>query len=154
MVFDAGAALEPSGREGVAELVARAFSEGTAAKGAYEFGVAAERLGASWRASSDWDSLRVGLEVPVSELVLRRLLPMARDGLERWGIDPHDADRLLSIIERRCVAVRNGASWQSEVFHRLYDEKGMDRREALRQMTRRYRHYMHSNEPVHTWPAD
>jgi predicted Zn-dependent peptidase len=68
LVFDAGAALEPAGREGVAELVARAFSEGTATHDAYEFGVAAERLGASWRASSDWDSLRLGLEVPVGEL--------------------------------------------------------------------------------------
>ena len=30
----------------------------------------------------------------------------------------------------------------------------MDRPEALRQMTRRYREHMHSNEPVHAWPVD
>ena len=47
-------------------------------------------------------------------------------------------DRLLGIIERRCVALRNGATWQSEVFHRLY-EAGLERAEALRQMTVRYR---------------
>ena len=28
---------------------------------------------------------------------------------------------------------------------------GLDRREALRQMTQRYIEHMHSNEPVHTW---
>jgi len=93
-------------------------------------------------------------EVPVAELVVRRLLPLARAGLEQWGVDSGDADRLLDIIERRCVSLRNGASWQSQVFHRLYDGEGMDRSEALREMTRRYREHMHSNEPVHRWPTD
>ena len=38
------------------------------------------------------------------------------------GIDAADRDRLLGIIERRCVTQRNGASWQAAVFHRLYDD--------------------------------
>jgi hypothetical protein len=92
-------------------------------------------------------------EVPVAELVLRRLLALAREGLHRWKVDTADADRLLGHVERRCVQLRNGASWQSEVFHRLYD-RGVDRAEALREMTRRYREYMHSNDPVHDWPVD
>jgi hypothetical protein len=92
-------------------------------------------------------------EVPVAELVLRRLLPLAHEGLRRWGVDPGDAERLLGIIERRCVMLRNGASWQSEVFHHFYEDRGMDRPEALRQMTRLYREHMHSNEPVHDWPS-
>ena len=89
-------------------------------------------------------------EAPATELVLRRLLPMARDGLSRWGVDAADADRLLEIIERRCVEQVNGASWQAAAFHRLYDR--LDRADALREMTVRYRDHMHSNEPVHTWP--
>ena len=93
-------------------------------------------------------------EVPAGELVVRRLLPMAREGLARWGVAGEDADRLLAIIERRCVTLRNGAAWQCEVFHRLYEDKGLDRLEALREMTRRYREHMHSNEPVHDWPID
>jgi Glutamate-cysteine ligase family 2(GCS2) len=92
-------------------------------------------------------------EVPVAELVLRRLLPLAHDGLDLLGIDAADRDRLLGIIERRCVTLRNGASWQSAVFHRLYDQ-GSDRDEALRGMTVRYRELMHANEPVHSWPLD
>jgi predicted Zn-dependent peptidase len=68
LIFDAGAALEPRGHEGIAEIVARALSEGAAGRDAYEFGVAGERLGAGWRASSDWDSLRAGFEVPVNDL--------------------------------------------------------------------------------------
>jgi hypothetical protein len=93
-------------------------------------------------------------EVPATELVLRRLLPMANEGLESWGLDAGTRDRLLQIIERRCVTSRNGASWQSEVFHRLYNDKGMDRADALRAMTLRYREHMHSNVPVHDWPLD
>jgi gamma-glutamyl:cysteine ligase YbdK (ATP-grasp superfamily) len=93
-------------------------------------------------------------EVPAPELVLRRLLPMAREGLGAAGLDSADADRLLGIIERRCVSGRNGASWQSDVFHRLYDERGLERLDALRRMTRAYREHMHSNEPVHEWPVE
>jgi hypothetical protein len=92
-------------------------------------------------------------EVPVAELVLRRLLPQAHEGLARLGIDAADRDRLLGIIERRCVTLRNGASWQAQIFHFLYDA-GLDRDEALRQMTVRYRELMHANEPVHDWPVD
>jgi len=92
-------------------------------------------------------------EVPAAELVLRRLLPLAREGLARSGVDSADADRLLGIIERRCVTLRNGASWQTETFHRFYEERSMDRHEALRRMTMLYREHMHSNAPVHDWPT-
>jgi hypothetical protein len=91
-------------------------------------------------------------DVPVTELVLRKLLPMAHDGLERWGVETSDRERLLGIIERRCVESRNGASWQAATFHRLYEH--LDREDALREMTVRYRELMHSNEPVHSWPLD
>jgi gamma-glutamyl:cysteine ligase YbdK (ATP-grasp superfamily) len=91
-------------------------------------------------------------EVPAAELVLRRLLPLAQEGLDRWNVDPSDRDRLLEIVERRCVTLRNGASWQAATFHELYEDRGMERRDALREMTVRYREHMHANEPVHTWP--
>jgi hypothetical protein len=91
-------------------------------------------------------------EVPAAELVLRKLLPLAHEGLDRWGIDSADRDRLLGIVERRCVTLSNGAAWQSREFHRLYDERELDRRDALREMTLRYREHMHSNVPVHEWP--
>lgn len=68
LVVDAGAVTEPSGKEGVSLLAARSLSEGTRTRDAYAFAVAGERLGASWRADTDWDSLRCGFEVPVAEL--------------------------------------------------------------------------------------
>jgi hypothetical protein len=90
-------------------------------------------------------------ETPVTELVLRRLLPMAHEGLERWGVDTDIRDRLLGVIEQRCLTQRNGAAWQAEMFHALHDRRG-DRYTTLSGMLRRYTEHMHSNEPVHTWP--
>jgi len=91
--------------------------------------------------------------VPVAELVLRRLLPMAYEGLDRWGVDTGERDRLLGVVEQRCLSGVNGATWQSRAFHRHYDNTSLDRVEALRKMLRTYRDLMHSNEPVHSWPV-
>jgi hypothetical protein len=118
------------------------------------FSAAEENFHAGARDGLDAHVYWPGLgEVPVVELVLRRLLPLAAAGLDAWGVQPADRDRLLGMIERRCVTGRNGATWQTETFHRLYDERGLDRLEALRAMTVRYRELMHSNAPVHEWPV-
>jgi hypothetical protein len=92
--------------------------------------------------------------VPVTELVLRRLLPLAYEGLRSWGVEQDIADRLLGIIERRCITQRNGAEWQAEMFHHIDDKlQPADRRDALREMLHRYIEHMHSNEPVADWPV-
>jgi hypothetical protein len=46
------------------------------------------------------------------ELVLRRLLPLAAEGLDGFGVDPVARDRYLGVIEQRCLTGRNGAVWQ------------------------------------------
>ncbi len=90
--------------------------------------------------------------VPVTELVLRRLLPQAADGLDRWGVSPTQRDRLLGIIEQRCLRQQNGASWQVDTLHEL-EKQGTDRQRALHEMLRRYLPLMHENIPVHEWPV-
>jgi hypothetical protein len=92
--------------------------------------------------------------VPATELTLRVLLPLARDGLRRWGVDPGYAEQSLGIIEQRCLAGRTGATWQAETVHALERGGRMSRDAALRQMTERYIEHMHRNEPVHTWPVE
>ena len=89
-------------------------------------------------------------QVSATELVVRRLLPMARSGLDAWGVDPEERDRLLGIIEQRCLTGQNGASWFVDRFHATADG-GADRMDALRKTLNEYREHMHSNEPVHTW---
>ncbi|HEY2273340.1 MAG TPA: glutamate-cysteine ligase family protein [Jatrophihabitantaceae bacterium] len=91
-------------------------------------------------------------DVPVTELVLRRLLPLARAGLDAWGVDSSVSDRLLGIIEGRCITATNGAEWQARTFHAIdAADRPLDRRDALRSMVTRYMENMHSNAPVHTW---
>ena len=96
-----------------------------------------------------WPGLGV---VPVTELTLRRLLPMAYDGLRRWGVDAQHADRCLSVIEQRCLGCRTGATWQAETVHLLERRGRLDRHAALCRMTQQYIEHMHTNEPVHSWP--
>ncbi|MDO3395047.1 glutamate-cysteine ligase family protein [Nocardioides sp. SOB44] len=87
-------------------------------------------------------------QVPATELVLRRLLPMAHEGLESWGVEADVRDRLLGIIEQRCLTGTNGAEWFVE---RMRRRSGEDRYDALRATVLEYRERMHTNEPVHTW---
>jgi gamma-glutamyl:cysteine ligase YbdK (ATP-grasp superfamily) len=94
-------------------------------------------------------------EVPASELVLRKLLPMAHQGLTEWGVASTVTDRLLGIVEQRCITHQNGAEWQARMFHHIDERRQpLDRRESLREMLRRYVELMHSNEPVGSWPLD
>jgi gamma-glutamyl:cysteine ligase YbdK (ATP-grasp superfamily) len=98
-------------------------------------------------------------EAPVAELVLRRLLPLAHEGLARWGVGPEHADRLLGIIEQRCLTGRTGATWQIGTAQVLEEAQvigegtALTRPEILRLMTQRYIEHMHTNAPVHTWPV-
>jgi hypothetical protein len=93
-----------------------------------------------------------GGEQRVTDLVLERLLPLAYEGLAGLGVDTPVAERLLGIIEGRCITGRNGAAWQSDTVARLEDS-GRDRVTALKEMLLRYVGLMHTNEPVHTWPV-
>ena len=89
--------------------------------------------------------------VPVRELVVRHLVPLAHAGLEELGVDSGVAGRLLEVIEQRCVTGVNGSTWLiGEVEHER--ARGADRVEALRRVTARYAELMHENAPVHTWP--
>jgi hypothetical protein len=92
-------------------------------------------------------------QVHVTELVVRKLLPMAAEGLRQWEADAAEIGRLLDIIERRCLRTANGSTWQvAEVARR--EQAGASRQEALQGMLASYLPHMHSNEPVHTWEVN
>ena len=90
--------------------------------------------------------------VPARELVLRHLLPLAHAGLEQMGVDAAVRERLLGVIERRCVTGRNGATW---LIDELAHQRSLtdDRRAAMRATTQEYQRHMHDGAPVHEWPA-
>ncbi len=85
--------------------------------------------------------------VRATELVVRRLLPMAYDGLASWGVSTEVAERYLGVIEQRCLRDTNGAEW----FVRQMADRTGDRYDALRATLGEYRERMHANQPVHEW---
>lgn len=52
-----------------------------------------------------------GREVSARELLLETLIPAARSGLERGGLDSRDIDRYLGVIEERVQTKQTGAEW-------------------------------------------
>ncbi|GAA2878496.1 glutamate-cysteine ligase family protein [Pseudonocardia halophobica] len=103
---------------------------------------------------------RHGMEAPLywpgtgwikpDELALRKLLPLAHEGLARWGVSAAVRDRYLTVIERRCVTGRTGATWQLDTVAAL-EARGSSRQGALTGMLERYLEASEANEPVHTW---
>ncbi|MFB0835914.1 glutamate--cysteine ligase [Arthrobacter halodurans] len=90
-------------------------------------------------------------DIPVSELIVRHLLPLAAEGLEELGVDKAVANRYLDVLRERARTEQNGASWQIAALRRL-ELHGLDRRRALQEMTRLYWEHMHHSGPVHEWP--
>ncbi|HTI51505.1 MAG TPA: hypothetical protein VL475_11160, partial [Planctomycetaceae bacterium] len=81
--------------------------------------------------------------VPVRDLILRQLLPLARLGLKQLNAADELADRLLDVVEARVSAGQNGAAWQQ----RFVERHGRD----MALVTREYRDRQRSGNPVHTW---
>src|SRR5690606_15457327 len=90
-------------------------------------------------------------EVPARTLVREHLLPLAREGLDRLGVDSEVSRPLLSIIEGRCRTGVNGAAWQVGCVGRL-ERRRLNRSDALREMLFRYAGHAETNTPVHEWP--
>jgi len=98
----------------------------------------AARLG--MRASIAWLD---GRTVPLKELFLGELLPLARKGLERMDICLDDINENLEIIEGRVRSGMNGAGWQ-----RAYVEK---HNASMSQLISAYLERQKSASPVHQW---
>ena len=114
------------------------------------FATAAENLHEAARHGLDARLYWPGLgEAPVAELVLRRLLPLAREGLRRWGVDPAHADRLLGIIEQRCLTGRNGAAWQIATTAAITERRGRPRGGAAADDPALHRAHAHQRAGPH-----
>lgn len=85
------------------------------------------------------------------ELILRRLLPLADEGLQAFGVSDKARARYLSVIEGRCVTRQTGSEWQRQAV-RAREVAGDGRDRALAGMLADYITHMHEGEPVHTWP--
>ncbi|MFU8857583.1 MAG: glutamate--cysteine ligase, partial [Deferrisomatales bacterium] len=84
--------------------------------------------------------------------VALHLLPLAREGLLRAGVEPGDADPPLAVLEGRLESGQTGAQWQLQTLEAL--EPRFGRAEALAEMFRRYVALADAGDPVHLWPVD
>ncbi|AJE42920.1 M16 family metallopeptidase [Streptomyces nodosus] len=94
VLLDAPLEAEPAGLEGVATIMARAFSEGTDKHSAEEFAAELERCGATLDSHADHPGVRLSLEVPVSRLP--KGLGLLADALRAPAFADSEVERLVS----------------------------------------------------------
>ncbi|MGW7265561.1 M16 family metallopeptidase [Streptomyces sp. NPDC054842] len=90
---DAPLEAEPAGLDGVATIMARAFSEGTDKHSAEDFAAELERCGATLDSHADHPGVRLSLEVPVSRL--EKALGLLADALRAPAFADSEIERLV-----------------------------------------------------------
>jgi predicted Zn-dependent peptidase len=84
---------EPSGLDGIAAIMVRALSQGTATYTAEEFAAELERCGATLDARADYQGARLSLEVPVSRLP--KALGLLAEALHAPAFAASEIERLV-----------------------------------------------------------
>ena len=125
-----GAGVEPAGALPFAEVL--------------ENFLAASRLGLmselTWLDGRHWRA---------RELLTGELLPLAREGLARKGVDAGDVDRYVGIVEERVRTGRSGARWMLDGFAAL--QKQASPSERLSAITGAARRQQGESVPVARW---
>jgi len=108
------------------------------------FNVAAEHgLGARFT----WlDGERIG----AVDLLIKRVLPAAREALLDRGLNADDVERYLGVAERRVEGLQTGAAWQLNSLASISDRCGPG--EALVTLTENMTELRTSGIPVGEWP--
>lgn len=89
-------------------------------------------------------------KISVCDLVLNKLLPIARNGLKAHEVDDRDIDKYLGIIEERAKKHMNGARWMLRAYTKLTEQTDPD--EALSVLTASMlKNQNIDNNPAHQW---
>jgi len=84
-----------------------------------------------------------GKKISILSLLQQQILPLARQGLEKLGINGDDAELFLGVIEGRLKNRCNGAVWQRDYVAK--HSAGMV------QLTQAYHERQQQGQPVHEW---
>lgn len=87
--------------------------------------------------------------IPSGQLILKELLPLAYQGLEKARVSKEDAEKYLKIIEERVASEKTGSQWQTDSFNRI--KKTHNRAKALVAVTAGIINRQKENIPVHQW---
>ena len=66
--------------------------------------------------------------MPVRQLILDELLPLAEHGLQKYKVDQKDIDRYLGVLHDRVSTRRNGARWALESLNEMHGRGTEDQR--------------------------
>lgn len=83
------------------------------------------------------------------DLICHELLPIAKDGLKKAGVDDGDIDIYLDVIEERTEAGKTGSYWMVKSYNNL--SKQVTREQALTALTNAMVKNQKKGEPVHKW---
>ncbi|HEY0698892.1 MAG TPA: insulinase family protein, partial [Micromonospora sp.] len=92
LLLDAGAGREPLGKEGLITVVAKALEEGTSTRDSSGYALALEGLGTELVIDSDWDSLRISVQLPVARLTAA--VELLAEAVRTPRLDPADVTRV------------------------------------------------------------
>ncbi|CAN5192024.1 glutamate-cysteine ligase family protein [soil metagenome] len=84
-------------------------------------------------------------------LLLDKLIPIARQGLENLNINKNDIDKYLSVIEKRASGHLTGARWIVKSYRTFRKKHG--REESTVAITAIMNKMRKSGDPVHKWKA-
>lgn len=86
---------------------------------------------------------------PVSELIQKELLPLAKEGLKKNNINQEDIDRYMDVINERNESRKTGASWMLKSFAKL--SKVTSKEELSIGLTASILKNQKEGKPIHTW---
>ncbi len=87
--------------------------------------------------------------VAADELILKELLPLAREGLISHGLDAYEVTRYLEVIEERVSSGRTGSQWALDSLEQMSAARPDEKHRAL---TAAMLEQQKIDRPVHEWP--
>lgn len=88
-------------------------------------------------------------KVSAKDLIIKELIPLAKEGLATHKIAQADIDRYLDTIHERAERHTNGARWMLRTYSHFLQET--TREEALTSLTKVLLQQQETQEPIHTW---
>lgn len=149
----------PAGPTIVDEVANAAFYFGLMAAAAEEYGDIASVMPFEDAKNNFFSAARYGLKAQLSwmggetlsasELIVDRLLPMARAGLAAHGIDEGDIDRYLGVVSARVSSGQTGTRWMLDSLAAMGDDATPEIR--ARSLAAAIADNQRRGDPVHTW---
>ena len=150
----------PSGPTVIDEVANAALFIGLVVALADEYGDVTEQMSFDDAKSNFFAAARFGLKsqilwlygksISVQRLILEELLPRAKRGLEKVGIEDSEIERYLGIIQTRVELGKTGSQWMLNSLASM--DKLAKQNVKLRSLTAAIRANQESGEPLHNWP--